>query len=145
MWVRPMPKRRILVIDDEPGLTQLLRFHLEQAGLYEVQEEHQAAQALATARAFQPQLILLDLIMPDLGGDEVADQLKADPHLSHIPIVFLTAMPKPKEVAAKGGMIDGYSVIAKPVSSVEGWVEKPFGVQELLEKVAQLLKESHAQ
>jgi CheY-like chemotaxis protein len=58
---------------------------------YELICENKAAHALATARACQPDLILLDVVMPEMDGGDVAAQIQADPALKHIPIVFLTA------------------------------------------------------
>src|SRR5919109_851520 len=65
-------KPRILIVDDEPAFTRLVKLALEQDGYYEVQEENHGRHALAAALEFRPDLVLLDVIMPDMGGAEVA-------------------------------------------------------------------------
>ena len=117
-----MGKKRILIIDDEAGLTRLLKLNLEQTGAYEVRTENQGSHALAATREFRPDLILCDVIMPDMEGSDVATQLKADPGLAYIPFVFLTAVVSREEVEAQGGVIGGHPFIAKPVT-VEKIVE----------------------
>ena len=85
MW-----KKRILLVDNEPSFTRMVKIHLEKAGAYEVREENIGPEALATARQFNPDLILLDVIMPDMNGGDVALEIEADKDLKNIPIVFLT-------------------------------------------------------
>lgn len=111
-----MAKKRILLIDDEVGLTKLLQLNLEQTGAYEVRVVNQGAQAFEAAQEFQPDLILCDIIMPDMEGTEVAAQVKADSALSRVPFIFLTAVVSREEVEAQGGMIGGHEFIAKPVA-----------------------------
>jgi two-component system sensor histidine kinase/response regulator len=111
-----MGKIRVLLIDDEIGLTRLLKLNLEQTDRYEVRIENQGLQGLAAAREFRPDVILCDVLMPDMEGTEVAAQIKADPSLAKTPVVFLTAVVSREEVAAKGGMIGGHPFIAKPVT-----------------------------
>ena len=114
-----MDKKRILLIDDEAAFTRVLQSYLERTGRYEVRTENRGAEALTAARAFRPDLILLDIIMPDLDGAQVADALKADAELQHVPIVFLTAVASRDEVRAHGGVIGGQQFMAKPVSARE--------------------------
>jgi CheY-like chemotaxis protein len=85
-------KKRILLVDDEPEFTSLLKLSLETHGYYEVQEENDAENVRAAARAFDPDLVLLDIMMPQLDGSEVAAALKADPVTRGVPIIFLTAL-----------------------------------------------------
>ena len=108
-------KKRILLIDDEETFTRYLKLNLEATGAYEVRTEHRGQQGLAAARAFHPDLILLDIVMPDMDGIAVAEQLTADPRTQQIPIVFLTATVLQKEVEATGGLIGGRPFLAKPV------------------------------
>lgn len=117
-----MGKKRILIIDDEAGLTRLLKLNLEQTGAYEVRTENRGLQGMAAAKAFKPDLILCDVIMPDLEGGDLACQFKADPELAATPFVFLTAVVSREEVEAQGGVIGGHPFIAKPVT-VEKIVE----------------------
>jgi len=107
-----MSKKRILVVDDEPSITRLLKLNLEQTGNYEVREENLGAQALDAAREFKPDLVLLDVMMPDMDGGDVAAGLKQDPALRKTPVVFLTAAVKKEELGAPEGKIGGRMYIA---------------------------------
>ena len=109
-----MAKRRILVIDDEAAFVSLLKLNLEHFGEYEVRTECRGGRGLEAARLFHPDLILLDVIMPDVSGTEVAAQLKADEQVHDVPIVFLTAAVSQSESAAGGP--DGSITMAKPVT-----------------------------
>lgn len=108
-----MKKTRILVIDDEAGFTRLLKLVLTH---YDIREENNPQRALETARAFHPDLILLDVIMPGVDGGAVAANLRTDAVLKHIPIVFLTAVVSPQEAGASEKNIGGFPFLAKPVS-----------------------------
>src|ERR1043166_10113824 len=110
-----MGKKRILVVDDETSITRLLRLNLEQTGNYEVREENAGARVLKSARDFKPDLILLDVMMPDMDGGDVAAGLKQDPYLRKTPVVFLTAAVKKEELGAPDGKIGGRTYIAKPL------------------------------
>jgi CheY-like chemotaxis protein len=112
-----MEKRRILIIDDEPSFTRMVRLNLEKTGMYEVREENRATGAVNTARDFKPDLILLDVIMPTMDGGDVAAQIQNDRHLKGTPIIFLTATVSQKE-AGPAGMLNsgGCLFLAKPVT-----------------------------
>ena len=110
-------KQRILFVDDEADLTLLVKLNLEKTGLYEVRAENRALNAVKVAREFKPDLVLLDVMMPDLDGGDVASQLKADPALKNVPVIFLTATVLKEEVGDKGKMIGGYPFIPKPFRS----------------------------
>ena len=114
-----MHKKRILLIDDEPDVTSLLKLYLETIGTYEVREENQGEQALAAARAFKPDLILLDVMMPNLDGAQVAVQLKADEKLKDTPVIFLTAVVTKEQAKKQQGWIGGHPFLAKPPSPEE--------------------------
>jgi CheY-like chemotaxis protein len=111
-----MQKKRILLVDDNPDITRTIKTILETTGKYEVLEINQGIDAIAAARIFRPDLALLDVMMPDLDGNEIAEQLNADENLQHIKIVFLTAIVTAAEVEA-GAVSDitGYPVLPKPV------------------------------
>lgn len=110
-----MEPKRILIIDDEPSMTRMIRLTLEMTKRYQVREENQAARALTTAKEFKPDLILLDVIMPGVDGGELARRIKVDPILSHVPVIFLTGTVTKKE-AAEGAVTAGYPLLSKPVS-----------------------------
>ncbi|OGW81857.1 MAG: histidine kinase [Omnitrophica bacterium RIFCSPLOWO2_12_FULL_44_17] len=111
-----MEKKKILVIDDEAGLTRMLKRVLEDTGKFEVKTENLGYDGLATARTFMPDLIILDVIMPDVEGGFLAAQIKEDAQLKSIPIVFFTATATKEDTAAYRGVIGGYPFLAKPVT-----------------------------
>ncbi len=114
-----MNTKRILVVDDEPSVTRNLKLNLESGGGYEVLGENQAANALAAARSFQPDLILLDVMMPDMDGGEVAARLQADPLLRDTPVIFLTAIVSNEETDGHEMVSGGATFLAKPVDMGE--------------------------
>jgi len=121
-----MKTKRILVIDDEPSITRTIKVNLERFGAYSVCTENRAGRALETARHFQPNLIFLDVMMPEIDGGHLAAQIKSDPGLKSVPVVFLTALISPKETTANGAMIAGHFFIAKPanLSALTSCIEK---------------------
>lgn len=109
-------KKRILVIDDEVSFARMVKINLEKSGGFEVRVENAAVAALTAARDFKPDLILLDVIMPNMDGGDVARQIKRDRNLKTTPIVFLTASVSKRE-AGEGGLNSGGELfLAKPVS-----------------------------
>ena len=107
-------KKRILVVDDQPDITRLLKRGLEQTNDYAVREENDSSAALAAAEEFQPHLILLDVMMPGMDGGELAVSLRASTKLKTVPIVFLTAAITKEEVAEREGRTGGWPILAKP-------------------------------
>src|ERR1700737_4668700 len=94
-------KPRILIIDNNRDFTYSAKVGLERTGRYSVWEENEPARAHQTAQSVKPDLILLDIAMPETDGGEVAARIESDPTLHRIPVVFLTALgPK---AGAKGG------------------------------------------
>src|SRR6478609_6786454 len=87
-----MDKAKILVVDDDPKLSRLVKLFLERTSLYEVVEENRSSQAVQTAREIRPAAILLDIDMPGKDGGEVARELRADPGLKARPILFFTSL-----------------------------------------------------
>jgi CheY-like chemotaxis protein len=108
-----MSKKRIFIVDDESGFTRILKLTLEKSGRYTVLEENDGTTAWLKAREFKPDIIFLDIVMPKIDGGDVAQQIRSDPLLAHVPIIFLTAIVSPKETA---NAIGGFPFIAKPVS-----------------------------
>jgi CheY-like chemotaxis protein len=121
-----MRKKRILIVDDEVALTRLMRIVLEQSGKYEVRAENDSAAVIPAALAFQPDLIVLDLIMPGQDGGDVAETLRTHPELMAIPIVFLSASVRKSEIDANGGVLGGFPFLAKPTSAeaISAFIEK---------------------
>ena len=110
-------KKRILVVDDEPAITRMIKLNLEQTGRYEVRTENLGRAAIAAAREFRPDLILLDVMMPGMLGSEIAAQLREDPELNAIKFVFLTAFVTKDEELRSKGQIGGHTFVAKPISA----------------------------
>ncbi len=106
-------KKRVFIVDDESGFTRLLKLTLERTGRYTVLEENDGTQAWLAARAFHPDIIFLDIVMPKIDGGDVAQQIRSDPTLAHVPIVFLTAIVSQTESKNE---IGGFPFISKPVS-----------------------------
>ena len=115
---RDTNKPRILIVDDNPRFSHSARLILQESGQYVVCEENDAASAVETARSFRPDLILLDLVMPQLDGAEVAAQVESDWALHGVPIVFVTGLVT-RDEARNGERIDGHRVVSKPVSSFD--------------------------
>jgi len=109
-------KKRILIVDDEKNFADMIKINLEDTEEYEVQTENEGRRALAAAKAFKPDLIFLDIIMPDMDGGEVLSQLRDDPYTRDTPVVFLTAIVTEGESGSLGEGISGYPFLSKPVS-----------------------------
>jgi two-component system OmpR family response regulator len=105
-------KPRILLVDDEESFTKVTQLTLTD---YDILIENDSAHALDRAREFKPDLILLDVMMPNFDGGDVAAQIRGDTALKQVPIVFLTALVTQKE-SAKRPVMGGYPFIAKPVT-----------------------------
>lgn len=107
--------KRILVIDDQASNTRLLKLYLEGTAEYVVKEENNPSAAVQTAEEFEPDLILLDVMMPKVDGGELAARFRAAPKLKAVPIVFVTAAVTKNELAGTNGQIGGFPFIAKPI------------------------------
>ena len=116
--LNPKPTRaqkRILVVDDEPSVTRNLKLLLEASGHYTVRGENDSARAVESARSFRPDLILLDVLMPEPDGWEVAARIRLDPELSKTPIVYLTALASNKHTHGHAVATGSIVFMAKPV------------------------------
>jgi CheY-like chemotaxis protein len=124
--VNHMP--RILIIDNSRDFAHSAKLALERTGRYFVCAENNALKAHQSVRNFKPNLILLDIVMPEIDGGEIAALIQADPELRGTPIVFLTALVTKSE--AKAGLrIQGHRFLAKPISTSEliDAIEENFG------------------
>ena len=120
-------KKRILCIEDEPEMIDLTRIVLEREG-YAVLGAIGGSRGLEMIKEEKPDLVLLDLMMPDIGGWEVYRQIKADRELAKIPIIVVTA---------KAQSID--KVLGLQVAKVDDYITKPFGPKELLASIDRVL------
>ncbi len=85
-----MQKKRILLVDDEKGFTDMVKLNLESVGEYEVKSVNNAQSALKEALRFRPDLILLDIIMPGMEGPDVYLALKSNREIRNTPILFFS-------------------------------------------------------
>jgi two-component system OmpR family response regulator len=108
------PKVKVLIVDDEISFTRLLKANLEEAGHYEVRTENKARLARRAAVEFRPDIVLLDVMMPDGSGGDVAAELERDPMLKDTPITFITAAVRRGEMGSSSS-IGGRVFMAKPV------------------------------
>jgi two-component system response regulator VicR len=121
-------RKRIVCIEDEPEMIDLVRLILGRKG-FELIGAVGGREGLETVRQVKPDLVLLDLMMPDMDGWEVYQQMKADEELREIPVIVVTA---------KAQSID--KVLGLHIAKVDDYVTKPFGPQELLESVSRVLE-----
>lgn len=114
-----MAKKKILLIDDEEGFCSLVKLNLEKTKRFEVLTSTSGLEGIEIAKDKQPDLILLDIYMPDMEGSEVAEHLLEDATTKDIPIIFLTALVDKETVELGGGIIGKREFIAKPVAPKE--------------------------
>src|SRR6266576_1516062 len=114
-----MSPKRILIVDDEPGVTRSLELNLEARAGYEVRAENDPASAIDTARDFRPHLVLLDVLMPHLDGCDVSARVHADSELMDTPIVFLTALANNEATGGHAVAAGSTVYLAKPVDTEE--------------------------
>jgi two-component system response regulator VicR len=119
--------KRIVCIEDEPDMIELLRAILEGKG-FEFIGADGGVEGLKVVRDKKPDLILLDLMMPDMDGWEVFQQVKDDPELSKIPVVVVTA---------KAQSID--KVLGLYIARAEDYITKPFKVQDLVDSIEKFI------
>jgi two-component system phosphate regulon response regulator PhoB len=122
-------KEKILVVDDHVELVELVRLKLSQNG-YQIITAYDGLTAEEKARTERPDMIVLDLGLPDRDGSDVAASLRREPATQHIPILMLTAR------ASEGDIVDGFAVGA------DDYVTKPFSPQVLLARVQAILRRS---
>jgi two-component system OmpR family response regulator len=124
MATAEMPVPRILVVDDEPNIADLLSVALRFEG-YDVVSAGTGTEALDLARSYRPNLVMLDVMLPDLDGNEVSRRLRLQG--DQVPIVFLTARDAVQDKVAGLALGDDY-------------VTKPFSIEELMARVAAILR-----
>lgn len=118
--------KRILIVDDEPNIVISLEFLMKREG-FEVSVARDGEEGLAAIRGQRPDLVVLDVMMPKRNGFEVCEAVRADPELSSVRILMLTA--KGREAEIKKGLGLG----------ADAYMSKPFSTRELVEKAKALL------
>jgi DNA-binding response OmpR family regulator len=119
--------RRVVCVEDEPEMIDLIQLILSRKG-FEVIGADGGKKGLELIRAEKPDLVLLDLMMPDMDGWEVYQQMKSDSELQHIPVIVVTA---------KAQSID--KVLGLHIAKVDDYIPKPFSPQELTDSVERVL------
>lgn len=126
--------RKVVCVEDEQEMIDLIRLILSRRG-FEVLGANGGVRGLELIRAEKPDIVLLDLMMPEMDGWQVYQQLKADPFTEHIPVVVVTA---------KAQNID--KVLGLHIAKVDDYISKPFSLQELVDRVeAVLARQTQAQ
>jgi two-component system phosphate regulon response regulator PhoB len=120
-------KQQILIVDDEPDLVRVLEFSLQQAG-FDTATAADGETALVKIKQRAPDLVILDLMLPDLPGTEVCRQLRADKRTQAVPVIMLTAR------ADEVDRVVGFELGA------DDFVTKPFSVRELLLRIRAILR-----
>ena len=109
---------RILYVDDEPDLREIAVMSLELAADFEVRECASGMDALAEAARWQPDIVLLDVMMPGLDGPETSRRLREQSDTAHIPFAFITAKAQPADIEARMS-VGALAVIAKPFGPIK--------------------------
>ncbi len=117
---------RILAVDDEPNIVRLIQVNLERQG-YQVETANNGAQALAKIKANRPDLVVSDVMMPEMDGFELLANIRRDPTLMDLPVIMLTAKAQDRDV------MTGYQ------TGADMYLTKPFNPQELLQFVKRIL------
>jgi two-component system phosphate regulon response regulator PhoB len=126
------PRKKILVVDDESDVADLVAYHLKATG-FDVETVNDPTHSIGTARSFMPDLVILDVMMPEINGIQICRMLRADPKLKQVPVIFLTA--KVEENDRIQGLETG----------ADDYVCKPFSTKELVLRVQNILKRSGGQ
>jgi len=127
-----MTKQKILIVEDDPDILELLHFNLEKAG-YQTLRAEDGEKALSLAQKHTPDLVLLDLLLPGLNGLEVCRRMKRDSALQHIPIIMVTA---------KGEEMD--RIVGLEVGA-DDYIVKPFSIREIILRIQKLLERREKQ
>ena len=107
--------RRILIVDDERDFCDFVKMALETADDFKVSVCSDSLKAVECVRELRPDLLLLDLMMPGVGGSQIADELRNNSDTQDIPIIFLTALVTEEETKENRSVIAGSYFISKPV------------------------------
>ena len=109
--------KKILIVDDEPSITVPLKFLMEQ-NRFDVMVVHSGEEAMAAIDGFEPDLVLLDVMLPAVDGFQVCQSLRENPLRKNLKIVFLSAMTRDLDIA-KGNTLGADAYITKPFSNAE--------------------------
>lgn len=122
-------KKKVLVVDDEEKFGKMVQKNLEKTGRFEVKYETKGSHALELVRDYRPDIVLLDVLMPDMRGPEVAFKIREDEKLAKTKIIFVTATIKKGLNEGFGGLVGGRPFTIKPV------VSKPVNTKDLMKAI----------
>ena len=123
---------RILLVDDEPDILEILDYNISGEG-YKVKKAKNGLEALVKAKDWNPHVVLLDVMMPEMDGIETCEQLRKTPNLSELIIVFLTARS------------EDYSQVAGLEAGADDYITKPIKPKVLLSKIKAILRRFKAE
>lgn len=129
MEVSAKPKTKVLVVDDEAAITQMLELNLTATGDYEVLTTNESLKAKALAAEFLPDILLLDVVMPGLDGGDVLREIRTIPELRNVPALMVTALVSNVEISQDEVVTSGDCLM----------LPKPVKLSKLLETMEQLL------
>ena len=109
------PKRTILLVDDDVDISQLVKMMLEKTGLYTVSVCNSPTEAFKVIQTTRPELVLLDVMMPDVDGPEIAERIRGDASLKTMRVAFMTSLVSQTELGGNP-MIGGHPFISKPIN-----------------------------
>lgn len=120
-------RKRVLIVDDDPAIAEMLKDVLERDGRFEVKSTDTGYEAGILTQSFNPDLILLDYLLPDINGNVVCRAIRENPAFQHVRILFVSGVVNPDEVEQliKAGADD--------------FIKKPFNVEKLIERISELL------
>ena len=112
--------KKVMICDDDQGILEMLEMMLEEYG-YSVATESNSIQLLNNLRKDKPDLLLLDIWMPVLSGDQILKQLKCDPELNSLPVIMYSASSEGEQIAKNSG--------------ADAYIDKPFDLDDLINKI----------
>ncbi len=129
-WKVRIQMTKILVVDDDKAINELIKVNLELQG-YNVVQAYNGVEGFAKAKQEEPSLIILDVMMPDVDGYTMAQRVRQCPEISDTPIIMLTALSE------LGNKVEGFNI------GVDDYLTKPFEIDELIVRVRALLKRTN--
>lgn len=111
-----MERKKILIIDDNNEICELIKEYLETIDDFEVKTETNSSLALAAIHAFKPDMIFLDIVMPETEGPEISRKLSWDNDTKDIPVIFLSGIVTDHDIKKRDGYLEGRPCLAKPIT-----------------------------
>jgi DNA-binding response OmpR family regulator len=124
-------KRRVLIVDDDPGIVELLTDVLTEGGKFECRAVNNGFEAGKQANEYHPDLIILDIMLPDINGKAVCEAIRRDPNLTDIKIICIS------------GMVEEDKISELMAAGADSFMHKPLDIDALKTKIADLLDMSY--